>query len=88
MTLKSPSRDGDSRPAGQEIPSSIIWNPKVDYPVHKIPPLDLTFSQMKNLVHILTPYFFKISFNIISHLRLDFTSGCFPSGCPNRTYTQ
>jgi hypothetical protein len=37
----------------------------VHYRVHKIPKLDYILNQMKS-IHIITPNFFKISFNIIN----------------------
>jgi hypothetical protein len=52
----------DSRSACQEI--SLLLNPNVHYRVHKSPPVDPILNQM-NSVHIVTPYFFKINFNII-----------------------
>jgi hypothetical protein len=50
----SPSWEANSRSAGQEIPH-ILPNPKVDYRVHKSPPLDLAFSHL-NPLHNFTPY--------------------------------
>jgi hypothetical protein len=60
---QDPSWESDSHSVNQEI-SPVLWNPKVHYHVHKNPPVDSILSQM-NLVYILTPYFFKINFNII-----------------------
>jgi hypothetical protein len=48
--------------AGQDIPRN-LWNPDVHYHVYESPPLDhiLTHS---NPIRILTPYLFKIRFNM------------------------
>jgi hypothetical protein len=63
-TLKqTPSLEADSRSADQGI-SHLLWIPKAYYHVRKSPPLVYILSQM-NLVHTITPYFFKINFNII-----------------------
>ena len=42
----------------------IVWNPKVNYPVHKSPPHVLILRQI-NSVHALSSYFFNIYFNIV-----------------------
>jgi len=54
-----------SRSNVQEI-TQLLWNPKVQlhYHVYKEMPLVPILSQM-NPVHTLTPYLFKINFNII-----------------------
>jgi len=53
----------DSCLASQEIPH-ILWNLNVQYHVHKNPSLIPLLSHI-NPLHILTPYFSKIHFNII-----------------------
>jgi hypothetical protein len=54
----------NSLSASQEIPY-LLWNPKVYYRLHKIPPLIPILSQM-NLAHTFPPYF---------HQRLGLPSG-------------
>jgi hypothetical protein len=62
----------------QELPS-ILCNPKVHYRVHKSPPLVPILSQI-DAVHT-TPSLRSILILSI-HLRLDLSSGLFPSGLP------
>jgi hypothetical protein len=60
-----PQRFGGSK--NQKI-RRLLRNPNVHYRVHNSPPLDPILGHMSP-IQILTPYFFKIYFNIILHLR-------------------
>jgi hypothetical protein len=72
----SPSWEAANCAATQELPS-ILWNPKVHYRVHKIPPPVPILSQI-NPIHTI-PFV---------HLRLGLPSGLLPSGFPtNILYT-
>jgi len=53
----------ESCSVGKEI-RRLLPNPKVHYRVHKSPSLVLTLGQ-QNIVSTITPYSFKIQFNII-----------------------
>jgi hypothetical protein len=62
-------------------PPSILWNPKVQYRVHKSPPLVPILSHI-NPVHSIPSYLSKILLILSTHLRLCLPSGLFPSGMP------
>jgi len=66
---QSPSSEASSHRDGQEI-SSILWNLKFHYRVHKSPPL---YPEPYESVHTITPL------TLSSHLRLGLPSGLFPS---------
>jgi len=87
---QSPSWEAKSVSDSQEIPC-LLCNLKVHYHAHKTLSLKPTVSEMI-LIHILTPYFFKIHFDIVLpsegehykiNLRTIWCSGtdspCFPS---------
>ena len=59
----------------------IVWNPKVNCPVHKSPPHVHILRQI-NLVHTLPSYFFNIYFNIIPPFTCRSSKWIFPSGFP------
>jgi len=63
--------------------SLILWNPKVNYRVHKGPPIVSTQSRM-HPVHTSPTYSLKYSLILSSHLRLGLRSVLFPSGFPNK----
>jgi hypothetical protein len=48
----------------EEPPTSILWNPKVQYRVHKSPPLVPILSHI-NPFHSISSYLSKIHFNIV-----------------------
>ena len=58
-----PSWEASRFSASQKIPH-ILWNPKVHYCIHKCPPPDPIQSHL-GPVHIPTPHFLMIHFNII-----------------------
>jgi hypothetical protein len=78
----SPFIKANSCSATQESPS-ILWTPHAHFRVHERPSLVPILSQM-NPVHAST-YFFKIHFNLSSHLCLRLPSGIFPSCLPTKT---
>jgi hypothetical protein len=59
----SPSWEVANRAATPEFPKN-LWNPKVQYRVHKGPPLVPILSQI-NPIHTITSYLPKIYFNIV-----------------------
>jgi hypothetical protein len=63
LTELSPSWGAVNCAAHQELPS-ILWNPKVQYRVHKSPPLVPILSHI-NPIHSITSYLSKIHFNIV-----------------------
>jgi hypothetical protein len=67
--------------ASQEIPR-ISPNPKVHYRTHKRPP-PVSILGQPNPVHI--PHPWRSILILSTHLRLDLTSGLFPSGFPAKT---
>jgi hypothetical protein len=81
-TQQTPSRQSDTSSARTEIPR-ILWSAKDHCRFHRNPPLVPVGSQV-NTVHIFPSYYFKISFNIIPHLRTGLVSGHFLSGHPTR----
>jgi hypothetical protein len=62
-TELSPSWGAVNCAAPQE-PPSILWNPKVQYRVHKSPPLVPILSHI-NSIHSIASYLSKIHFNIV-----------------------
>jgi len=82
---QNPSLESYSRSANQIC--CLLWNQKDHYYFLKSPPLVSVLSQM-NLVHILTPYFFKIHFNIIvPSTSKSLNCGFFPLGFRLKFYT-
>jgi hypothetical protein len=75
-----PFWEADRFSASQEIPL-ILWNPKVHYRNHNIPPSGSIMSQI-NSVHASPFYFLKIHFNIFFPFTLRSSSGLFPSDLP------
>jgi hypothetical protein len=70
---QSPSWEIDSRSASQEI-TRLLRNPCSQEPSTG------PYSEQDHPVHTLSHDFFKINFNIISHLRKGLPSGFFPLG--------
>jgi len=60
---QGPSWEGNINSAGQEI-SHLIWNPKIHYRKHTIPPLELIMGQIIPF-HILSYSTFHTHFNFI-----------------------
>jgi hypothetical protein len=63
LTELSPSWGAANCAAPQELPS-ILWNPKVQYRVHKSPPLVPILGYV-NPIHSIPSYLSKIHFNIV-----------------------
>jgi hypothetical protein len=63
LTELSPSWEAANRAATQELPS-ISWNPKVQYSVHKSPPLVPIQSHI-NPIHSISSYLSKNYFSIV-----------------------
>jgi hypothetical protein len=79
FTELSPSWETANCAATQELPT-ILCNPKVQYRVHKSPPVVPIVSHI-DPVHTIPSYLFRIYFNII-HPPTSWSSYLFPSGCP------
>jgi hypothetical protein len=81
LTGLSPSWGSANCADPQELPS-ILRNPKVQYRVHKIPPLVPILSHIHPIHSI--PSYLSLRFILIlsTHLRLGLPSGLFPSGFP------
>jgi hypothetical protein len=73
----SPFWEARNPSASQQNPC-LLWNLKVHYHVHKSPPLIPALCQKKP-IQILTPYCFKIHFNIILPASPGLPSGISPS---------
>ena len=71
------------QPYSREIPR-VLWNPNVDYRVHKSAPL-VPILILMNPVHNLPLCFFKIYFYIFLPLRLVLPSDVCPSSFPTET---
>jgi hypothetical protein len=80
LTELSPSWEATNCAAPQELPS-ILWNPKVQYSVHKSPPLVSILSHI-HPIHSIPSYLSKIHFNIVHPPTSGLPSGLFPSGLP------
>ena len=80
---QSPSWKPNQFSASQEI-SSILWEPKVHYRIHKCP-TPVPIQCQLNSVYTPTSYFLKIHLNIILPLCLSLPSGLFPPGFSTKT---
>ena len=78
-----PSWEANWFSASQEI-SQILWNPKVNYRIHKCLPLVPILSQ-PDQVHTPHPTSWRSILILSSHLRLGLPSDLFPSGFPTKT---
>jgi hypothetical protein len=80
---QSPSWEVNRFAASQEI-SRILWNPKVQYRIHKCPPPVYVPSPL-NPVHTPHPTSWRSIWILSSHPRLGLPSGLSPSGFPTKT---
>jgi hypothetical protein len=77
----SPSSEATNCAATQEFPN-ILWNPEVQYHVHKSPPLVTILSQIDPF-HA-TPSYLRSILILSTHLHLGLPNGLFPSGLPTK----
>jgi len=75
----SPSWEPNRSSASQEFPR-IVWNPKVHYCIHKLPPPVRILSQITAV-----PDSWRSILILPSHICLDIPGGLFPSGFPTKT---
>jgi hypothetical protein len=70
-----------TRHAGNSYYSSILWNPKVHYHIHKSSPTVLILSQ-NDPVNTNPTYLYKRDLNVIHQPKFGLPRGLFSSGFP------
>jgi hypothetical protein len=82
--MEKPSWEANSSSANQEM-SHTLWNPMVQYHIHKSPNVSLSSARSIQSIPHTTSWRSTLILVLSSHLHTGIPSGPFPSGFPTKT---